>query len=210
MIRLLVAGLVSTLMSVGFVTGAQAADVVVDKTCSPHKYRTHYKIVRSYRAPAITHIKTVGISPGGSRKVSKTVNFQTRVSAAVNYSSSTSVSAGKVLAKASAKVNMSLKASGSHTRSGSSTVSDRVVNRTRHNVQYVFYKGVTKANGSFRKYRCQHYYMPGQNYGYYKITYTPGRWRSYAIPGEGAVRCGAGTKNLGSLAKAALRLGCRA
>lgn len=195
------------------VTAPAEADVKTDRACKVGEYKTNYRITSSYRAPAITHIKTWGVGPGGTRTVTREVAFNQQISAAVKYTSGGSVEAGlpgKILGKAEAHMSLELAANGSRTKSGTSTVTDTVSNKTNRNVQYVFYKGVTKANGSFRKYYCKFYYLPGVNYGYARVTYKPGKWRSYAIPGEGAVRCGAGTSGLGALARAALKLGCPA
>lgn len=183
------------------------------KACNPKTYSTRYTIVTATKAPAITHLTTYAIGPGVSRTVTKGVEKQTVISAAVTYNSKVSVEASlpaKILVKAGAEVNLTLQASGSHTAKSNSSVTEAVSNKTTRNVQYVFYKGVTKANGQFQKRTCSYYYFPGKNYGYYRVRVKDGKWRSYAIPGEGAVRCGSGTTGLGTLAKSALRLGCPA
>ena len=105
---------------------------------------------------------------------------------------------------------LSLAANGKRTTSKSIKVTEYISNPTKRNQQFVFYKGYTKASGRFVKYVCRIYYLPGQNYGPAFVPTTSGTWRSFAVPGEGAIRCGAGTTNLGALARAALRIGCAA
>ncbi|KRA38329.1 MULTISPECIES: hypothetical protein [unclassified Nocardioides] len=182
--------------------------------CNPNTYGgARYRIVTATKAPAITHLSTYAIGPGVSRTITKAVSKQLVISAAVTYDSKVNVEASlpaKILVKAGAEVHLTLQASGNHTSTSNSSVTETVSNSTTRNVQYVFYKGVTKASGSFQKRTCSYYYFPGKNYGYYRIRVKDGKWRSYAIPGSGAVRCGAGTTGLGTLARSALRLGCPA
>ena len=206
-------GVLATSASFMVLAPPAQADVKTDKPCQTDRYKTNYRIVTAAKQPRITHLSTYAIGPGGTRTTTKTAAFAKRISAAATFASEASVEASgaaKVMAKASAKVSMSLKAAGSRTSKKSQSITETVSNNTRHNVQYVFYAGVSGANGKFRKYYCKFYYVDGQSYGYARVTYKSGKWRSYAIPGEGAVRCGSGTKGLGALAKAAMKLGCRA
>lgn len=177
------------------------------KACNWQTYKSHYTAAVSSKAPAVTHIQTFGMPPSASHTVTKTVHHSTTLSAAVNYNTSTSVGAegaAKILVKASAEVHFGLKASGSHTTSTSTTVTDVISNPTSHNANFVFYAGWTKVTGSFRYYFCEEQSSPRHTWHVY---YKPGKWRSYGIYGEGAVRCGAGG-TLNALQKAALRIGC--
>ncbi len=213
--RLVVSGLGAALTSALLVAapGVARADGKTATSCNPSTYKTHYRVTVSTKAPAITHLSTFSFAPGYRRTTERTASKQQVLSAAVRYSSSASVEAGlpgKILASASAQTKMSLAANGKRTTTSNVKITDYISNPTRHNAQFVFYKGQTKATGSFVKYACRIYYLPGQNYGPAFVTTTSGTWRSFAVPGEGALRCGAGTTNLGALARAALRVGCAA
>ncbi|NYI43778.1 hypothetical protein BJ993_000858 [Nocardioides aromaticivorans] len=213
-IRLLVIALAASVSLVAFPFGAPAAHADGwGDACNPNTYGgARYRIVSATKAPVITHISTYAIGPGVRRTITKSVEKQTVITAAVTYSSKVNVEASvaaKVLVKGGAEVNLQLQASGSHTSTTNSSVTEEVANTTSRNVQYVFYKGVSKASGRFQKRTCTYYYFPGKNYGYYRVRVKDGNWRSWAIGGSGAVQCGAGT-SLGALAKAALALGCPA
>ena len=192
---------------------AADASVKTGTSCYYSKYHPHYTITSATKAPKITHIRTYSMPPSSSHSVTKSASYYQRLSASVGYSSGASISASgisRVLGEASAKVNMTLKAAGARTSTTSVSVTDTIANHTGHNVQFVFYKGWTKAWGSFRHYYCRQYYVSGQNYGPWFVTYDAGSWRSFNIPGSGAVSCAAGTRYLGALARAAYHLGCPA
>jgi hypothetical protein len=192
---------------------AAQADTKTSTGCNPSKYKSHTKILTASKGPAITHLSTYSIAPGYHRTTKRTASEQLVLSASVTYKSGAHVEVGlpgKILGQAGAKVDLSLAASGKRTTSKSVTVTTYISNTTKKNAQFVFFRGQTKASGTFRKYFCRIYYLSGQNYGPAYVTYRDGKWKSYAIPGNGALRCGAGTSNLGSLSKLALKIGCRA
>lgn len=191
---------------------AQAAKDVVNtgKPCQPPGaegggYKPRYKVVVKSKKPVLTHVQQFSMSPGGKRKETKKVARSTTLRAKVSYNSSAEVGATgltKVIASASAKVNMSLAASGQHTTTKSKKVTDTIVNRTGKNKAYVFFAGQTRAKGTFRYYYCHKARHPDA----WTIYYRPGKWTSFAVPGEGAVRCGAGSQT--ALQKRALKVGC--
>lgn len=189
------------------VVAAKSGGVKTKKSCKPGKYKPNYKIVSSSFRPMVTHVSTYGIGPGVNRKVTKSSAYSETASSKVTFSSEVSAETGgfaKVIAKASVKVGFGLEKTKTHTSTKSVTVEDYVANNTRKNKQYVFYKGVSFAHGKYRYYRCVFYYVNGQSYGYARVTYYPGKWQSYGVPGDGALRCGAGTKNIGALGREAL------
>lgn len=185
-------------------------EVKTNKSCRPGRYETRYRITSAHRAPRITQIKAYYLPPSGRRKTTKWASFYVRLKSSVKLNSSTSIGASgvaKVLAKAETEVNMQLKAAGEVTARGSVKVTDWISNPTNQNKKFVFFKGWEHASGGFRQYFCKIYYLPGQSYGPAFVTYRPGKWRSYNISGQGALRCGAGAPDNG-LGKAALRIGC--
>lgn len=189
------------------------ASVNTHKGCHPAKYKAHYTITSAQKAPRITHIRTYAMPPSSRHKVTKSASYYSRLSASVRVGAGASISSSgisRVLGKASARVNMALKAAGTKTSTHSESVTDWIKNQTHHNVQFVFYKGWTKAWGSFRHYYCDEYYIDGQNYGPWFVTYDAGKWQSYNIPGNGAVSCASDVRYLGALARAAYRIGCKA
>jgi hypothetical protein len=185
-------------------------EVKTNKSCRPGRYNPSYRIRTAHEAPAVTHVRSHGIAPGGSRTVTRTAAFQQRLSANARFKYGSEVGASgvaKVLLKAEAKLNVQLAARGSKTTTNNVTITDVVSNPTNSNKIFVFYRGYTNATGAFRYYFCKIYYLPGQNYGPPFVTYRIGKWSSYRVMGEGALRCGAGSGG-NALAAAALRIGC--
>jgi hypothetical protein len=190
---------------------AAAGEVKTGTSCRPGRYAANYRITSAAQAPAVTHVSSYGISPGGSRKITKTSEFALQLKATASYEGSGTIGVSgvaKVLAKAEVTVKSSLAIEGSVTTRKNVSVTDTVSNPTGVNKIFVFYRGYTKVAGAFRYYFCKIYYLPGQNYGPAFVTYRTGKWRSYRVKGEGALRCGAGSDG-NALAAAALRLGCR-
>ena len=217
------ATLIATALAVTSLTVASSApaqasknsdgSIKTSKTCRPKKYQAHYAITAATKQPSITHIKTYTMPPFSRHKVTKTASFYAQLSSRVRFGGSAKIGASgitKVLTQAEVKVSMQLQAAGKVTTRHSVSVTDTIANPTKHNAQFVFYDGWTHAYGTFRYYYCRQYYLPGQSYGPSYVTYRQGRWTSYNIQGEGAFRCGSGTKSFGALAKAANRIGCAA
>lgn len=189
---------------------ASPGEVKTNKGCRPGRYKTRYKIRAAHEAPVVTHIRNKGIPPSGMHKVSRTAIFEEQISAnaKIKYGSQLGVSGvAKVLVKAEAKLDVQLAAAGSRTTKKNVTITDWVKNPTSSNKVFVFYRGFTKASGAFRQYFCKIYYLPGQSYGPAFVTYRTGKWSSYRVMGDGALRCGAGGAG-NALAAAALRVGC--
>jgi hypothetical protein len=189
---------------------AAAGDPVrTAQRCNPDRYRDHYTAVTKGKKPTVTHLHAFSMPPSASHTVTKTATLQTVLRARIKYNSEVKVSvsaAKKILAAAEASARMELAASGSRTASRSVTVTDTIANKTRHNAQYVFFRGNMTASGSYRHYYCSMYYTPTGNVGYF-VHYRPGSWRSYAVYSDGAARCGAGG-TVNAVTKAALAAGC--
>jgi hypothetical protein len=179
--------------------------------CRLGTYKEHPKLVTAHRQPAVTHISTYGIGPTVSHKVTREADHATTVNSGWHLAGSADIATkgfASLIAKVDVHFDGNYKKSSGHTARGSVSVTDTVANRTSHNVQYVFYSGVTHAYGAVRWYFCEHYYVDGQNYGPNLVTYYPGTWTSYAVPGSGALSCSGGSRGLGALAKRALQIGC--
>lgn len=181
--------------------------------CRVGTYRAHFTVVTAHRQPAITHISTYGIGPTVSHRVTRTAAYAQTVKAGWSVSASAHMSTSgfaRLIAKVDVSLDGTYRNSAGHTSTGSVSVTDTVANNTRHNIQYVFYSGVTHGYGQFRYYFCNLYYRDGQSYGNPLVTYFPGKWTSYAVPGSGALSCSAGRTGLGALARLALTIGCPA
>ena len=191
-----------------------ASKVKTKKACNPQRYKVRHTLESLTTEPVITHINTVGISPGNGQRITEKVFFNRRAVTTINLDARVSVKTGalgSLAAKASAEVGVGFRRTTGKTKKTTSKVTTTVSNPTKSNKQFVFYKGATQAKGRFREYRCDAYYAsPDSTNVYFRVTYYPGTWKSYAIAGSGALRCGGGTKGLGELAKAALRIGCKA
>lgn len=207
-VSVLVGMLTATGVTVGVAPAAHAASWFVDtgKPCNWRTYKTHDTVAIASKGPVLTHVQTFGMPPSASHTVTKTVEHATTLSATVGYNAKLSISssgAARIIGKASAEVGFSLKASGSHTTRTSTKVTDTISNRTRHNANFVFYAGYTRVHGRFRHYFCEQTHP----YSRWTVRYSPGKWHSYGVYGDGAVRCGAGG-TLNTLQKLALRVGC--
>ena len=187
-------------------TAPAQAYVNTGKACNWRTYKSHSTVSVTSKAPKLTHVKQFSMSPGGKRTETKTVTHSTTLRAKVTYNSTMNIGATgltKVIASASAKVNMGLAASGKHTTTKSVKITDVIVNKTGKNKAYVFFAGQTVVKGKFRYYFCE---QSGGQDRRWTVRYVPGKWTSYGVAGQGAVRCGAGSQT--SLQKLALKVGC--
>lgn len=151
------------------------------KTCHPPSYVEKYRIKSSFTNPQLIHAKTIVLSPGGSYQKSTTLTREGRLTASVEYSSSATIEAGKVIAKASATVGYKLRAEGSVAwRKSTNEVFD-IKNNTNKTRKYVLFDGVTKANGRYASSRCD-----GKTY---KVVWRSGAWKSYYAEVAGHVAC---------------------
>lgn len=185
--------------------------VRTSKPCRIGRYHAHPKLVTARSRPAVTHLSTYGMGPSVSHQVTRTARYQETVHSGWHFAGSADVSTSglaRLIAKVDIHFDGAYRKTTGHTTTRSVSVTDTIVNRTGHNVQYVFYSGVTHAYGRDRWYFCEQYYVNGQNYGPVLVTYYPGKWTTYTAPGSGALRCGAGRRGLGALARRALDMGC--
>jgi hypothetical protein len=166
--------------------------------CYPFTYGVKYKILKSSHAPAVTHAFTLPLAPGGSYSQMTSVRRITTVTAGVSIEAGATVSAGKVLAKAEAYTNVTLQASGSHTRETAYEERITQTNNTRANKTYVVFHGTMRYNGTYVKKTC--------NYGTYMVVRKYGRWKSWVVHVKGTVRCDLEARN--AVARKAKRLYC--
>lgn len=198
------AGLVAAAVLAGPLAAPASADTRTRTSCHGPSYVQKYRLVSAHRAVTLTHLEGFSMPPSSSHKVTRSTRKQTVVRAAVRISGSASGSIGfKIIGKAEVKLNMELRAMGSHTSSTAVKVTDRIANKTGHSATYAFYSGVTKAYG-----RWKHSYCGSVDGGGTYVFWRHGRWTSYQFSDSGAVRCGAGTKYISRAAKQALRRVC--
>lgn len=184
------------------------------KACKQAKYKTHLTLTTADKKPAITHISTYTIGAKVKQKVTKKAAYAETVKTNWHVAGKGTVSTGEIEKLLGGSVSGTLGASyrskKGHTSLSSVKVTTMVTNNSNKNHQYVFYAGVIHGYGKFRKYFCENYYINGYDYGPSLVTYYPGTWTSWAIPGNGGVSCAAGRSGLGALAKAAYKIGCSA
>ena len=166
--------------------------------CYPFTYGVKYKILKSSRAPVVTHAFTLPLAPGGSYSQMTSVRRITTVTAGVSIEAGATVSAGKVLAKAEAYTNVTLQASGSHTRETAYEERISQTNNTSANKTYVVFHGTMRYKGTYVKKTC--------NYGTYMVVKKYGHWKSWVVHVKGTVRCDLAARN--AVAARAKRLYC--
>lgn len=192
----------------------RAGDFVkTDKSCNYKRYHNHFTVRVKRNAPLVTHVSNYVFGPHYDRTVTKSSKFNDRATSGWHADATVKAESGglsKLVAKAEVTIGGGYQKSTSHTSTSSLTVRDHITNPTNRNQQWVFYKGVMFAKGQYRWYQCHQFYVDGQSYGYFRVVYYPGSWRTYAVDGGGAASCSAGTAGLGRIAKAAMRIGCKA
>ena len=194
---------------VGPFAAPASADGFSNKECHGPSYVQRQQLVSAHRAVTLTHLEGFSMPPTSSHRVTKSTQRQTVLRAAVRLSASASASIGfKIIGKAEARLDMELRAMGEHTAKSAVKITDRIANKTRHNVTFAFYKGATKAYGRWKSSSCKSRYDRGGDYRGTYVYWRYGRWSSYEFADSGAVRCGAGTQNISPAAKQALRRVC--
>jgi hypothetical protein len=151
--------------------------------CMPQTYRGAYRVTTFHRHPRLTHVALYVIGPSGSHTVTKTAAFETKVTAGAELNAGGSVGADEVFAKVEAHFNVTVRVEGSHTQSGSISVTDVVSNPTRRNKVFIAFDGVTVYSGHYFLRTCGADRQVHRRYGHY---------RSFNNFTEGIPRCGAG------------------
>lgn len=196
----------SLVMVIGPFAGSASADGFTDRSCHGPSYVKKNRLVSTHRKVVLTHLRGFSIPPTSSHRVTKRTRKQTVVRAGARISGGASTQVGnKIISKAEVRMNLVLRASGAHTSTKAVKVTDRIANRSRRNATFAFYSGVTKAFGTWKSYSCAT--KPGTGGSTY-VYVRKGRWSSFEFADSGAVRCGAGTRNISATAKAALRRVC--
>jgi hypothetical protein len=151
--------------------------------CMPQTYQGTYKVTTFHRHPVLTHVAHYVIGPSGSHTVTKTAAFETKITAGAELNVGGSVGAGSVFAKVEGHFDVTVRAEGSHTQSGSISVTDVVANPTRRNKVFIAFDGVTVYSGKYFLRTC------GRDRQVHRMH---GHYRSYNDFTEGIPRCGAG------------------
>ncbi len=184
------------------------------KSCNPQKYREHYKVTNRTVKPEVTYQKSYQLAPGERWKTSKQIDLQRQVTvkakASFSYKGGGSVSLpGKLLGELKAETGLSFQASGTANRT--KVVKTREERSFRNpddrNRKVVFYRGVTRATGSFTRYACYQKYLPGQSYGPYKVHIYDGTFQTWTDhAGLSHLLCG--RASTGALAKMVAKQYC--
>ncbi|MBA2559804.1 MAG: hypothetical protein H0V07_07935 [Propionibacteriales bacterium] len=149
----------------------------------PQTYQGTYKVTTFNRTPVITHSSGLVLGPSGSHTVTKSAAFETKVVAGAELNAGGSVGADTVFAKVEGHFDVTVRAEGSHTQSGSISVTDVVSNPTRRNKKFIAFDGVTKYFGRYFLRTCGWDQQVHRKHGHYRT------FNNYT---EGIPRCGAG------------------
>jgi hypothetical protein len=149
--------------------------------CTPGAYKEHYKVSKVHSSPVVTNAYNWVLAPGGKKSETEVIDLKTSVTASVEYSTSASISAGSVIAQASAQTGVKLQASGTVAGGSSFTTYIEQANSTKKNREYVYYRGTMKWYGKYTKYYC--------DYNSHQVKSRSGSWKSWDINYEGTVRC---------------------
>lgn len=158
----------------------------------------------------LAQISTYSFAPGYEQTVTKEVTKANKYMAGARLGGSIDTQIGnRWIAQAEVHLSAELSASGEWSTTSKTTVTDYIVNNSDHNATFVFYRGsalkvwapafvsVCK-NDDGGDSRVGHLYWE-----------RVGAVQSFSIPSAGALRCGAGTDNVNSVGRRALRVGCR-
>lgn len=151
-------------------TSAFAAD---GDYCGPETFKSHTYITKAASSAVVTHAFPKDLAPGSSWTQSFTMQKISEVTAGITTNSEASVSADGILAKAEAKIGVTIQAAGKHTRSSSYTETLDIRNSTKRNRQYVVFSGTTKWTGHWRKTHC--------NLSTRREYSVSGNWKSWTI-----------------------------
>lgn len=174
-------------IAAGFVAvptaAAVEADAIAQKGCFAQTYNDHFRVLSYHRGTRIAHLSRYGIAPSGSHKISRTAAFETKVTASAKLSAGASAGASSIFAHVEAHFDVTVRAAGQHTRSGSVTVTDTVKNPTSHNKLFIAFDGVNTYSGAYRYVFCGWDQQVHRHRGHY-LTYN-----DYT---QAILRCGAG------------------
>jgi hypothetical protein len=151
--------------------------------CFPQTYQGKLRVVTYHRGPFIAHSSGIVIGPSGSHTVTRTAAFEDKVTAGAQFNAGGSGEVGTVFAKVNAHFDVTVKSEGSHTRSGSVSVTDVVSNPTRRNKKFIAFDGVTVYSGRYYLTTCGADQRVHRKHGHY-VTFNNIT--------AGIARCGAG------------------
>lgn len=210
-LRLAAAGLLTaTTFAVALPQTTPAADAAGRTPCNITKDGGAYKRGAFTVTPnVIAQIRVYSFAPGYKRTITKAVSNTNKYQAGAKIGGSINTKLGnKFIGQAEVSLHADFEASGEWSTERSTTVTDVVVNTSRHNASFVFYRGSSK------KFVAPVYVSVCRNddggdtrFGHIYWSKV-GTVQSFTTPSAGALRCGAGTANVDSVGRRALAIGC--
>lgn len=172
--------------------------------CEYGDYKAKNKLISGNKKVAVTHLDTYPAAPGYSKTKTVKLEKRTVLRGSVKLSAEVSATLGnKIIKLGEAKVGLALRAAGSRTNNKTVKVTETIKNTSKKNATFVFFRGNKHARGDWKRSYCKQ--LTGK---IGEVKWSKGKWGSFDSMDDGAVRCGAGTKNLNSVAKRAYRIGC--
>lgn len=157
----------------------------------------------------LAQIKTTTFPPHYKRETTVTVRDVDEYRAGAKIGGSLHTTLGnKWINQAEVELHADFEASGMWSTENVTTVTDTIVNNSSQNATFVFFRGsAKKVTAPIRVSSCQNDDGGDPMRGH---LYWPrvGTFRTFTVPSDGAVRCGAGTENINSVARKALKVGC--
>lgn len=195
------------------VTTAAPAQAATSYACDMRTYQSKFKHgAFKITGPRLSQFNTHSYAPGYSREVTLSVKNLDEYTSGFQASTTISASTGnKWIAEASVEASATFERSGSSSTEKSKTVTDTVVNNTRYNATFVFYRG------SYRTFTAATYYsrcvqdggFSDPNKGHTQWVRARATLRSFSEPSDGVLMCGAGTRNVNAVGRLALKTACQ-
>jgi hypothetical protein len=185
--------------------GSETADSTATRYC-PSVHSKKIRVSKMRKSVILTHVRGKNLAPGQWWGRGKYIRKVQSVKAGARFRATGEAGtglAGKILAKAEVKFNLTLRAAGKWTKRTAWKLREGVRNSTRRNKLYAFFAGTKKIRGAFRVKGC---YWDHTIQEYLWGPWRRGRWRSWTIYYDGGARCGAGYA--GIVAQKAMRRVC--
>lgn len=142
----------------------------------------HYSDVSSIvKSNTITHDLSVSVAPGSSSTITRTSSFVRSVGAGIDGTTTASVEANSVIAKASGTISVTLKASGNITRT-SDISSQWSFSSSSTARRYALFFGTLKVTGNYVYHYC--------NSARTAFNSTSGTFASWNVEAQGTALCG--------------------
>ena len=157
----------------------------------------------------IAQIRVYSFAPGYRRTVTREVSTTNRYQAGAKIGGSLNTTVGnRFISQAEVSLHADFEASGEWSTDPKTTVTDVVVNTSRQNASFVFYRGSAKrVTAPVYVSVCRDDDGGSTRFGHIYWAKV-GTFKTFTAPSAGALRCGAGTTNIDSVGRRALAIGC--